>query len=254
MKLIKELVIRSQRKGFSIYREVVKAPDGMIGLRQDMIVERESTQTLVTGNGVILTYVEVKNGAFSIGGLDIPSRFILYMPEYSLINMDFAAGNIFSLGVVSKKKIFREISVPVLIKTNESISSISSLLKRTSIDDCLQIDPDCNSSVTIKEARLYLKNCLTSPNPIFVTSGKYKMSSYEFSKKFKSAYKISPKSYVNRIRLFDAVFFLLNGKDIITSSFESGFCDLKRFYSQFSKCLDSTPGEYKVNGKKRQET
>ncbi len=218
------------------------------------MVERESTQTLVTGNGVILTYVEVKDGAFSIGGRDVPSSFILYIPEYSLVNMHFVSGNIFSLGVVSNKKIFKDATVPVLIETNESISSISSLLKRTSIDDCLQIDPDHNTSAAIKEARHYLKNCLTSPNPISKASIKCKMSSYELSKKFKSAYKISPKSYVNRVRLFDAVFLLLNGKDIITSAFESGFCDLKRFYSQFTKCLDSTPGEYRVHGKKRQET
>lgn len=254
MQAVKSLIIRSQRIGFSIDREVVAAPDGMIGLSQDLKVERESAQTFVTGNAVIFTYVEAKDGSFFIGDQQMPSRFLLYIPEYSLINIRLAPGDIFSLGVVSKKKIFNDISIPIIIENSEQVKSISSLLKINSIDEYLPVDPDLNISPVIKETRRYLKDCLTSPNPIAKASSKYKMTSYELSKKFKTAYKISPKSYVNRVRLFDAVFFLLTGKDIITSALESGFCDLKRFYSQFAKCLNSTPGEYKVNGKKRQES
>lgn len=253
MQLTESLVIKSKRSGFAIDRKVVSAPRGMIGLNQNLNIEKDSTQTLVTGDGVILTYVEIKKGSFFIGDHQMPSRFLLYIPKYSLINIHFSSCLISTLGVVSKREIFKDINVPILINVNEKIISICSLLKVTPPEKYLIFDPDLDVSAIIKESRQYLLTCLTCRNPVSKASGQIGMNSYEISKKFKAAYKISPKSYVNKVRLFDAVFFLLNGKDIITTAFDSGFCDLKRFYSQFARSLGSTPGEYKAKGKKRQE-
>lgn len=253
MQLMDSLVIKSQRRGLAIDREVVSAPRGMIGLSQNLNVEKDSTNTLVTGDGVILTYVEIKKGSFFIGDQEMPSRFLLYIPKYSLVNIHFSPCRIFSLGVVSKKKIFKDINVPVLINVNEKITSICSLLKISLPEKHLSFDPDLDVSPIIKESRQYLLTRLTCHNPVSKASEQHGVNSYEISKKFKAAYKISPKSYVNRVRLFDAVFFLLNGKDIITTALDSGFGDLKRFYSQFARSLGSTPGVYKAKGKKRQE-
>jgi AraC-like DNA-binding protein len=70
------------------------------------------------------------------------------------------------------------------------------------------------------------------------------MAPETLARRFADAYRITPKQYCHRARLFDAAILLFDGASVLDAALRAGFNDLTRFYTQFRRLLGGTPGAY----------
>jgi AraC-like DNA-binding protein len=68
------------------------------------------------------------------------------------------------------------------------------------------------------------------------------VSHAHLSRQFRHDFHLSPKEYVHHLRAAEARYMLQKGERIIDVSEDVGYGDLTRFYKQFRKRMNSTPG------------
>jgi AraC-like DNA-binding protein len=96
----------------------------------------------------------------------------------------------------------------------------------------------------ITAARKRLHDLFYLPAPVQRVAAEVGLAAETLTRRFSQAYKLSPKQYCHRARLFAAVLRLLAGGAILETALAVGFNDLSRFYQQFRRLLGATPGTY----------
>jgi AraC-like DNA-binding protein len=97
------------------------------------------------------------------------------------------------------------------------------------------------SLVTIKAKRLIDENYLVFPS-ISRIAGRLNVSPEHLSRTFKQDLGLTPSQYLRKLRVADATFRLSQGEQIIDISHDVGYNDLSRFYKQFRKTTNTSPG------------
>lgn len=97
------------------------------------------------------------------------------------------------------------------------------------------------SLVTVKAKRLIDENYLAFPS-ISRIAGRLKISPEHLSRQFKRDLGLTPSQYLRKLRVADATFRLSQGEPIIDISHDVGYNDLSRFYKQFRKTTNTSPG------------
>ena len=72
------------------------------------------------------------------------------------------------------------------------------------------------------------------------------VSHAHLSRQFKSDFDMSPSEYLRKLRVADAPLRLARGEEIINVSLDVGYNDLSRFYKQFRKTTNTSPGACKT--------
>jgi AraC-like DNA-binding protein len=97
------------------------------------------------------------------------------------------------------------------------------------------------SLISLKAKRLIDENYQIYPS-IARIAARLKVSHEHLSRQFKHDFGMSPSAYLREIRISDATFRLAQGEEIINVSHDVGYNDLSRFYKQFRKTTNASPG------------
>lgn len=92
----------------------------------------------------------------------------------------------------------------------------------------------------------YLKEHLAEKIPMADLAAKVGMSVRQMERRFKQAFKISPSSYVQRLRVMKACGLLVeSAKNITEIAYELGYYDHSAFSKKFSELMGMSPREYR---------
>jgi AraC-like DNA-binding protein len=97
------------------------------------------------------------------------------------------------------------------------------------------------SLLSLKAKRLIDANYLAYPS-IARVAARLKVTHEHLSRQFKRDFQLSPSNYLRLLRVADAPLRLARGEEIINVSQDVGYNDLSRFYKQFRKTTNTSPG------------
>ena len=173
---------------------------------------------------------------------------VLY-PPFSLTRPRFQKPRGRLLGIADSSDLPVEfLSSPLLFETGffsprsaaEAIEVICAGTNRQSIDAC----PGA-ALLSLKAKHLIDENHLAYPS-IARIAKRVGVSHAHLSRQFKNDFGMSPSEYLRRLRVADAPLRLARGEDIINVSLDVGYNDLSRFYKQFRKTTNTSPGVCKT--------
>ena len=248
------LIPTTRRGEILLERRTIPARDGLLGLVQTF--KGSDTRTLITHRAFVLARVEVLDGNLSFPlyseTIQAPKRFLLALPPRSVLPMAFDRANVYSEGVAGFS--YPSITRPMLLacNLNDTLIDIEAVRRALRGSVLKQFDADTCVEPVIVRARKLLHELIAHPAPLRTAAKCVGIRSETLCRGFSNAYKLTPKQYCHRARLFEAVLCLMSGCTILESALVAGFGDVKRFYVQFKRLLGTTPGPY-VQVKKRQD-
>jgi AraC-like DNA-binding protein len=107
-----------------------------------------------------------------------------------------------------------------------------------------RFDPDPPADEIAPRARALLVEAADAPRPVQDAARRLGVAPETVSRKFRAAYGLTPKKYLHRLRVSDAVLALLAGRGVLAAGFDAGFGDAGRFYDLFGRATGNTPGQY----------
>ena len=122
----------------------------------------------------------------------------------------------------------------------DAIAILRAASNRQSVD----LNPNA-SLLSIKAKKLIDTNYLHYP-AIARIAERLGVSHPHLTRQFKNDFGMSPNEYLRRLRVADAPLRLARGEEIINVSQEVGYNDLSRFYKQFRKTTNTSPGACKT--------
>jgi methylphosphotriester-DNA--protein-cysteine methyltransferase len=240
-----------RRRGGIVLERSLYVADGMVMLRQRLT--GNDTRIVVTHDSALRSVVEVRHGRMVIplpsGDVATPARFVLAVPPRSIIPMRFEHAEIISEGGCATRALDGH-ATPVIEavaswrEAREAIASTGPIVAR--------LDPDAGVASSLVYARQALHAAVAEPAPVRVAATAVGIAPETLVRQFADVYRITPKQYCQRARLFDAAVFLFEGVSVLDAALRAGFNDLTRFYTQFRRLLGGTPGEY-ARIRKRQD-
>jgi AraC-like DNA-binding protein len=111
-----------------------------------------------------------------------------------------------------------------------------------------RIDADLGLPSRLRRLRAALRAEALSSAPVGRVAREHGYAPAVLSRSFTDAYGVTPRDYVQRIRVHAAVVALLGGLSIAHAALDSGWGDLSRFYRQFRTATGQTPGRYRAAG------
>ena len=122
----------------------------------------------------------------------------------------------------------------------EAIAILAAGVDRQSID----FNPEA-SKLSREAKQLIDDNYLAHPS-IARVAKRLGVSHPHLSRQFKSDFGMTPSDYLRKLRVADAPLRLARGEQIIEVSEDVGYNDLSRFYKQFRKTTNTSPGVCKT--------
>lgn len=210
--------------------------------------------TVITCAAWLLELYELKSGdaAFEVGTKKVrptSNCFGVFYPPFSLTRPCFKNPQGQLIGIAASSDLPAELlSPPVVFDTAfcspgsalEAISLVRNGANRQPIDPCAAA-----SSLSVKAKRLIDENYLAYPS-IARIAERVGVSHAHLSRQFKGDFDMSPSEYFRRLRVADAPLRLARGEEIVNVSLDVGYNDLSRFYKQFRKTTNSSPGSCKT--------
>lgn len=238
----------TRRGGLLLERALLRGPRGMPALRQRMVGTDD--RIIVTHRAGLAAVVEVTRGQlfFLLGerALRAPTRFVLVVPQRSLLRLRFDDAEVHSDGL----GVFAPLGgSPHVRRARPDVSlELASL-----VDGTLDRELPCDLGIDAATARARhaLHEHMGELAPVRRAARCAGVCPDTLTRSFSKAYGITPKRYCTRARLFDAALQLLDGADILQAAFDSHFGDVSRFYAQFRSLLGATPGRYRAIGKRQ---
>jgi AraC-like DNA-binding protein len=227
-------------RGGIIVRRSLHIESGVPILRQRFV--GSDIRVIVTHDASLRSVVEVRAGRLWLvtarDQLLVPTRFLLAVPPRSVLAMRFDQASVYAEGTGAVGSLDRHV-----VPTVEQMASATSLA----------LDPDLGVAPVVAAARARLHDLIGTLAPVRTIATELGLRPETLTRRFAAAYGIEPKHYCHRARLFDAAIRLFAGATIADAALEAGFNDLKRFYVQFRRLLDATPGQYAAIRKRQDD-
>lgn len=236
------------RGAITLRRQLLRAEDGLVGLAQ--VFEGDGVRVIVTHGAWLLALVEVARGDVGFplarGEVVPPRRFILSLPPRTVLPMRFEAAVVRSEGVASFTDGVLGPKAALLDAGSVEQAPLDLRRARASAGAPLvaALDADVGVAAHVARARRALHGMLARPAPVRDAARGAGVAPETLTRAFEDAYRITPKQYCHRARLFAGALRLLAGKTILEAAFDAGFNDVTRFYTQFRRLLGATPGAY----------
>ncbi len=203
---------------------------------------------MVTGEWWLFSFVFIRSGTFEVvagpKAIALPDAFAMLVPPRSLLAVRFS-GLIEAAGFGSGRALKDMPAVPQLCALPPDAGFPQTLGASL---DCVRggfaLPPDDHASSVTRRARSRLLDQRDNPRPIGDVAKALGVSLAGLSRAFRRDFRLSPKDYVQRIRIADAVLKLMEGMPILDVAMDTGFGGASRFYEQFSRVTGDTPGAY----------
>lgn len=224
--------------------------DGGYAIDDRMEIPGEGSDYFVFTNGWLLELIEVEEGEFHFISERNEVRpnagwFGVFYPSFS-ITLAFVRefkGRVRGIGSLEpldglprRPCIFETAYDRPLTHTSQAAEILADSTNHLGIE--VNAHP---SLVTLKAKRLIDENYLAFPS-ISRIAARLKVSPEHLSRQFKLDLGLTPSQYLRKLRVADATFRLSQGEPIIEVSHDVGYNDLSRFYKQFRKSTNTSPG------------
>lgn len=249
------LSLTGTRRGqLAVHRQVLPAPDGLIGLRQ--VFSGSDLRVVVTHEAAVVALVQVEAGAVTFplasGEVMAPRRFLLALPPRGVVPIRFHEASVRSDGVADFAPLWSGKAALWTSALTEMPLGRAAVRALLAPEAATLLDADAGIAPAVVRARSLLHDQLALPAPVRVAALRVGLAADTLTRQFAAAYALPPKQYCHRARLFAAVLRLLAGRSILETALSVGFNDVSRFYRQFKRVVRATPGEY-AGIRKRQD-
>ncbi len=256
----------SRRQPLQIRRRVLYAGAGRLGIAQQFAAAAEHQAMLVTAHNWLASLVIRRTGSIGFrdgrGLRDLPGeRFLLYLPAGSLVRMQLSGAQVETIGISGTQRPpgFPEIAlaIPCDLDADQALDpqALQAVLAAATPpgqpdapDPRHRIDADLGLPSRLRRLRAALRAEALSSAPVGRVAREHGYAPAVLSRSFTDAYGLTPRDYVQRIRVHAAVVALLGGLSIAHAALDSGWGDLSRFYRQFRTATGQTPGRYRAAG------
>jgi AraC-like DNA-binding protein len=224
--------------------------DGGYVIDDRIEIPGEGSDHFVFTHGWLLEIIDAEEGDyyFISNGEDVRStakRFGVFYPSFSITRSCIRSFKGSVHGVGSAESLEGLPRGPFIFETdhdekfNDSREALNVLARAT---NPRPIDVNSKPSlITIKAKRLIDENYLAFPS-IARIAGRLQVTPEHLSRTFKLDLGLTPSQYLRKLRVADATFRLSKGEPIIDISHDVGYNDLSRFYKQFRKTTNTSPG------------
>lgn len=250
-----EFQVEFDSGGVMARRSAELLPDGSYLFADDLEVSGLITTTIITCSAWLMELYELRTGAlyFTSGEEQVrpnTKRFGVFYPPFSItqVSLNNLRGKL--LGVASDETLPAKLAAPSIIfetgaiKTPDSGKEAIAILMAAVNRQAIEINPGA-SALGLKAKRLIDDNYLDDPS-IARIAKRLGVSHPHLSRQFKSDFGMSPSNYLRKLRVADAPLRLVRGEQIINVSGDVGYNDLSRFYKQFRKTTNTSPGACKT--------
>lgn len=230
-------------------------PDGVYLFEDDLEVSGVLTTTVITCAAWLLELYELRAGelVFISGREEIRSpgrRFGVFFPPFSITRPSFKNVKGRVVGIASLESLPPElIAKPITFRIDfdgppAGVSQVIEILKAREIPQRIDTNPNA-SLLSLKAKRVIDENYLAYPS-IARIAGRLGVTHEHLSRQFKRDFDMTPSAYFRQLRVADASIRLARGEEIVNVSQNVGYNDLSRFYKQFRKTTNTSPGACKT--------
>ncbi len=236
-------------------RKAELLPDGSYLFEDELDVGGVVTTTIITCAAWLLELHELRSGElFFRSGKELvrpnTKRFGVFYPPFSITqpSLNNLKGRL--LGIAATQPLPLEFrTTPIIfeaatIKAPAGADEVIAILTAGDNRQAIDLSPDA-SLLSLKAKRLIDENHLAYPS-IARIAKRLGVSHAHLSRQFKGDFGMSPSDYFRKLRVADAPLRLARGEEIINVSLDVGYNDLSRFYKQFRKTTNTSPGACKT--------
>jgi AraC-like DNA-binding protein len=246
-----EFQIEFDEKGSLTRRKTQFLPDGVYSFEDQLDVAGVLKATLITCRAWLIELYELRAGElYFIRGKDEvrpeTKRFGVFYSPFSITLPCFsnARGNL--LGLAALESMPEGIpALPTLFEISDSrfpanLAEVVEILRAPDRPQTIESNPN-PSLLSLKAKRLIVENYLAYPS-ISRIAKRLRVTHEHLSRQFKRDFGMSPGNYLRQLRVADAPLRLAKGEEIVNVSQDVGYNDLSRFYKQFRKTTEKSPG------------
>ncbi|HXG94200.1 MAG TPA: AraC family transcriptional regulator [Blastocatellia bacterium] len=224
--------------------------DRVVRVEEDVEVRGCSSETWVSGPSWMFELITIKEGGiyFISGGERIvpPKRFGLLFSLFSITEMCFDNASFHWSGFGGKTS-FPEawMNRPFIFDAKDfecprDAQELAETLR--SVSEARFIERFPRPSELSARAKSIIDQTYNEGVQIAAIAQKLGVSHAHLSRQFKKDFGLAPNKYCHQVRASDAMTRLALGEPIIEVSMDVGYNDLGRFYKQFRKQTNSSPG------------
>ncbi len=247
--------VELDRGGSLARRKTELLPDGVYLFEDDLEISGLLCATIVTCSAWLLELYELQAGElFFIRGKEHvrpdTKRFGVFYPPFSITRLCFKNAKAHLLGVAATEGLPPELTItPTVFESTFSappngVARVIEILRASNNRQPIEINPKA-SLLSLKAKRLIHESYLVYPS-IARIAKRLGVTHEHLSRQFKRDFGMSPSDYLRQLRVADAPLRLARGEEIVNVSQDVGYNDLSRFYKQFRKTTDTSPGVCKT--------
>ena len=230
-------------------------PDGAYLFEDELDFGGVVKTTIITCAAWLLELYELRAGDlfFTKGNERIrpnSKRFGVFYPPFSITQVAFKNLHGHLMGIADSRPLPSEFrAAPIVfdaapVKAPAGGEQVNEILAAGRNRKSVDLNPDA-SALSLKAKRLIDENYLVYPS-IARIAKRLGVSHAHLSRQFKGDFGMSPSDYLRKLRVADAPLRLARGEEIINVSMDVGYNDLSRFYKQFRKTTNTSPGVCKT--------
>lgn len=230
--------------------------DGSYFFEDELEVKGVLTPKIIMCAAWLFEIYELKAGEifFIKGSEEIrprSKRFGFFYPPFSISQPRIKDAKANLRGIAATEISDEELipKTPVMFETDfadlsAGVKKVKEILKTVQNCQSIEINPN-PSPLSLRAKTLIDENYLIYPS-IARIAARLNVSHEHLTRQFKHDFGLTPSAYLHQIRISDATFKLAKGEEIINVSHEVGYNDLSRFYKQFRKNTQASPGDCRL--------
>jgi AraC-like DNA-binding protein len=229
--------------------------DGTYVFEDQLDIAGIVTARIVTCRAWLMEFYELSAGElYFISGEHrvraVTNRFGVFYSTFSIIQPSFNNARATLLGFATLKQLPDGVPAgPILFELKSkslptNVAEIVEILREPDGAQSIECNPK-PSLLSLKAKQLIDENYLAYPSMARIAT-RLGVTAEHLSRQFKRDFGMSPGNYLRQLRVADAPLMLARGEEIVNVSQDVGYNDLSRFYKQFRKTTDTSPGACKT--------
>ena len=231
----------------NVRRETTFLRDGSYAFRDRFSGKGKITTNIITGSAWLLEWFDIEAGTLSfVSGRNVVTprsrECWIFYPPFTFCRPSLAGlrGNVLGrAGTSPVLATFKE--TPFIFESSASIGqdSLAEILASSTNRQSVDVNPHASS--LSRKARKLIANFRAEHLSIAGIAAQLGVSHSHLSRQFRHDYGMAPRDYLHRVRIADATLRLAKGESIADVSWQVGYRDLTRFYTQFRKATQTPP-------------